>query len=219
MESNKKINNSLLLKVLFMITIVSITINIILCGTININKKRYEESIKEYVSKRKSLDVILNARKKEFDEMFDKYYSYKLRKLMGEDDLAILAQKQWNYVLTVNGKELRENTIYITDNSIKIVLAEFTNKERVLPKEILMKGTLTGGDPNDSLYSHLKIISQVKYNKYQEEKEGNKRIIYEFNNIPRGTIITLKLSEILKSRLNLDKNKYFSSNEYEIIIK
>ncbi|KYH34717.1 hypothetical protein CLTEP_13140 [Clostridium tepidiprofundi DSM 19306] len=219
MECNKKTNHSLLLKVLFMITIVSITINIILCGTININKKRYETSIKECISKRKSLDGILNVRKKELDEMFDKYYSDKLRELMGKDDLVILAQKQWNYVLTVNGKKLRGNTIYITDNHIKIVLAEFTNKERVLPKEILMKGTLTGGDPNDSLDSHLKIISQEKYNKHQEEKEGNKRIIYEFNNIPRGTIITLKLSEILKSRLNLDKNKYPSSNEYEIVIR
>lgn len=219
MKSNKKIILTSLTKVLLSIIFVSIILNLVLLGEIIENKKEYKVAINDYNDKKKELTIKSNEREKEFEKTFDKYYSDKLKKIIDEEALVFLAQQQWNYILTINGKTFNNRTIYTEDKNIKIVLAEFSNKEKILPEDILIKGTLTGGDPNDNIDSYLDIMSLVDYNKYEEKEKDAKRICYEFKNIPKGTIITIKISEILKNRLKFKEKMNIDDNILEIIVR
>lgn len=193
--------------ILIIIILISITFNILLLGEIIKTKTESKAVINEYTKKQQELDEKSKANDKELEKIFDKYYSDKLKRIMDKDDIMFLAQRQWNYALTMNGKDIVQNTIYSEDKNIKIVLAEFQNSEKILPEDILLKGSVTGGDPNDSLASQLDIITLRDYKVNEEEQENGKRISYEFNNISSGTMITLKLSEMLMNRLNLKDNK------------
>jgi hypothetical protein len=218
MKSDKKLVFNSLVKVLIIILILSITVNIVLLGEAAKAKKAYNAVMDDYGLKKEELEAKLKAEEKELEKICDEYYCDKLTKIVDEEALMILAQKQWNYILTVNGKEFTGDIMYSDDKNIKIVLAEICNKEKVLPHDILVKGTVTGGDSNDSIASHLDIVSLVDYNKYEDKEQYGKRMCYEFKDIPKGTIITLKISEILKQSLDLEQKINLKDNDLEIII-
>lgn len=201
-----KVSKITMKNIFIIILLISMTFNIVLFGEILKTKKQSNAVINEYTEKQKELDTKLNANDKEQEKVFDKYYSEKLKKFMNEEDLMFLAQRQYDYLLSVNGEAFRENTLYTDNKNIKIVLAEFQSAEKILPDDILIKGNVTGGDPNDSFGSHLNVTSLAKYNQYKEEDANVKRVCYEFKDIQAGTIITLKLSEMLMNRLNLKDN-------------
>ncbi|SKA93900.1 hypothetical protein SAMN05443428_11511 [Caloramator quimbayensis] len=188
-------------KIITLLLIISLMFNIGLSNAIFV----YSKALK---GQRKVLSPLKpNSDNKNLS--FEKYYSEKLSKLFSQEELIILSQRQWGLKLTANGCEINNETIYLKDRNLKIVLAEYLkDKEKLLPDEILKTGTITGGDKNDSLSSHLEVISPIPCNIYTEKKDLDSRLCIEVKDIPRGTLITLRLSEILKYRLGLkDKLK------------
>lgn len=218
MKNNKKLTITALTKVLFLIILISIMFNLILLGELIKNNTEHEAVINDYHSKKNALNIQLDTGEKALEEELDQYYADKLKQIIDEEALEFLAQKQWHYMLTVNGKNVNGPITYLDDKNIKIVLAEFTDKERLLPRDILVKGTLTGGDPNDRIDAYLDVLSLADYNIYEEKEEDQKRVCYEFKNISKGTIITIKISEILKQRLQFNENVSIDDNILEIII-
>lgn len=202
MKNNKTSRKNILIVVIS----ISLALNVLFIGQ-NFKVSAQNKSIvKNYTEKQEELNAKLTATDADLEKIFDKYYSEKLQKFMDQDDLMFLSQRQWNYALTMNGIGIGERTIYTEEKNLKFILAEVQNVEKILPQDILKKGNVTGGDANDSLEAQVKVSSLAKYNKYNESEEQGTRICYEFKNLEPGTIITLKLSEALKYRLNLQEN-------------
>lgn len=202
MKNNKTSRKNILI----VIVSISLALNVLLIGqNVKVNAQN-ELIIKDYAQKQEELKHKLTATDKDLEKIFDNYYLEKLQKFMDVNDLMFLSQRQWNYAFTMNGIGVGERTIYTKERNLKFVLAEFKNAEKILPLDILTKGSVTGGDPSDSLEAQVNIKSLAKYNKYEENSEQGTRICYEFKDLKPGTIITLKLSEALKYRLNLQES-------------
>lgn len=215
MKNNKKIDDQLC--IMLLIALISLTINIILVCAIAKNRTEYKAALKYFSEKDENLKSSADLKENDFEKSFDTLYSQKLKKLLDNTEIISLAQKEWNYVITVNGKNVTAKTLYLDNNNVKLILAEIKNKEDILPEDLLKKGMVTGGDANDSLDSHMKVVSLAKYTKSSEQKDGNSRIIYEFKDMPHGTIVSLKLSDMLKYRLNLGNE--LKDNKIELIYK
>lgn len=190
-------------RIILTLLILSIALNILLIGEIVNAKKTNETLSSDYNNTLIKLEEKSSQNNEEFEKLFDQHYSDKLKQIIDEDELLNFAQSQWNYVLTINGKRINSNVIYLEDKNLKIVLGEFSNKEKMLPQDILIKGMLTGGDPNDKIQSHLEILSQNKVNINEENTDEGIYIVYEIEGISPGDIVTLKMSSMLKERLGL----------------
>lgn len=215
MKNNKKTDNKLNIIILFLLA--SFAVNIILSCALVKNKEESKADLKHSSEENEKLKSDISLKDSTDKKNFDLLYSKKLKSLLDDAEIITLAQKQWDYVLTVNGNNVSSKTLYIDNNNVMLVLAEIKNKEDILPADLLAKGKVTGGDPNDSLDSHFKVASLAEYTKSLEQKDGDNRIIYKFQNIPHGTIISLYLSDMLKYRLNFQND--LDDDKIELIYK
>lgn len=168
----------------------------------------YSKRIEEYAIEK---DNLKKLQEEEIEKQCVAYYEQHLRKIMDEYELSFLAQKQWNYALSVNGKTLDRSIIYIQEDYVQLILAEIIQDDDILPPNILIKGTICSDDPNDMLQDHINVFTTVDYSIKTEEKDYNKRVVYEFKNIPKGTIISLKLSFLLSERLMIGNGPEWES--------
>lgn len=213
MKDNFKLDNKV--KTLLLLLSISLVFNLILMAYNVKSRRNLNLLINSTEKENKDLTYEIANLNNNNEKLFEKYYSDKLKKVMNDEDLTVLSQKQWNYNLTVNGDEIKNDIIYLKDRSLKIVLAETHNKDKLLPDDILAKGNITGGDLSDSIDSNINIVTTAEYEKKIDKEDIGNRVIYEFNNIPHGTIISLNLSEILTYRLNL--NDKIKNNIVELI--
>lgn len=170
-------------------------------------EQTYNENYKE-------LDKKLHVSDAELLQLQDKYYEEKLINLLDKDKLTSIAKEKWKYSLYVNNMPLKDNQVYVNSKNIAIILEEKLVGDRNLPSKIEEWGTLTGGDKCDKFYDHLSIKTKFPYDRnIKVERDGKSTTVYyTFKDIPRGTIITIKLSEVLRERLNI------MNNTLEIII-
>lgn len=147
------------------------------------------------------------------------YYTMQLQKLLSEQDLIFLAQEQWEYLITLNGEILNQHTIYIEADSAHIIMAELLKDKEILPEEILEKGKITGNDPNDLLQDHCDIYTTIPYTTKVDENKHSRRVVYDFKEIPHGTVISLKMSPILAARLGREEGNWQGESRIEIIRK
>jgi len=185
------------------IILVILFLNILFAGSLYKQIKVSQEYEKEIEEKDLIVEKLKNIRKEEIQEKATAYYAQQIQKLLSEQDLVFLAQAQWEYTLTLNGNRMKENTIYTNDDSVRIILAELAIDKDILPKEILDKGTVTGNDPNDPLQEYLSIFTNIPYTTKIDENSQGRRVIYDFSNIPQGTVISLKISPLLTERLKI----------------
>ena len=218
MEGRQIHNLNLYLKLLASLLFVSIILNLIFLATVVNTRRISTEAINDYSTKTKELDEKINLKDSDMEKIFDKYYADKLRSFIDEKDLVLLARKQWNYMLTINGGPFNGGSVNTTDKNIKLVLAEIKNDAKTLPQDILIKGTITGGDTNESLDDHFKVSFSKEYKKYEENDANGNRICYEFKNVSQGSIITIILTPILKDRLNLNDKMKPDDNKLQIIV-
>jgi hypothetical protein len=219
MERRRNTHLTLIINIISALLLISIIINIILSAKFRAVKETYVQAFDNYTVKAKELDSKIDMKDSELDKLFDSYYTDKLLSFIDEKDLLLLAQKQWNYALTVNGKIFNTGIFNSEDKNIKIILAETKSNENFLPEQILVKGNLLGGDTNDSLYSHFKVHSISKYTIYEESDGNNKRICCEFKDLPSGSLITILISDILKYRLNLNDKLKEDDYKLQIVVK
>jgi hypothetical protein len=156
-----------------------------------------EAKINEIDSKNQAMDTKLI-------QLEDKYYEDKLIKLLGKDKLISLAKEKWKYSLWANDAAFNDDHIYLSTKSVTIVFTENQFKEDVLPKSIHYLGSLTNGDKADKFYDHLIIETQIPYERKMRSNANVSIVSYTFKDVPRGSIITLRLSEPLRERLKLE---------------
>ena len=132
MKNNKKIDDQLC--IMLLIALISLTINIILVCAIAKNRTEYKAALKYFSEKDENLKSSADSKESDFEKSFDTLYSQKLKKLLDNTEIISLAQKEWNYVITVNGKNVTAKTLYLDNNNVKLILAEIKSKDD-LPAE------------------------------------------------------------------------------------
>lgn len=171
--------------------------------------KAFDKSIEEdYNEKNKELDKKLQIKDQELLQLQDNYYEEKLTKLLDKDKLIAIAKENFKYSLYVNSIPLIDDQININSKNLILIFEEKLVGERNLPLKVEQWGSLTGGDTSDKFYDYLSIKTNVPYEReIKLEPDGKSTAVYyTFKDIPGGTIITIKLSEVLRERLNRINN-------------
>lgn len=216
---NDKYQKSPFMIIMLVLLLLSFSFNIILYG----EKKQAHETYSKLLSDYRNIEEKVTELKNNTDDklkiMFKEYCSENLHKVMNDTELAYLAQRQWNYALTVNGQEFNSKTIYAESKNIKILLSEIAPKEALLPQDILCTGKVTGGDPKDNMKEHINITAPVDFTLNEEIVENGKMLSFEFKDVPKGTIIYINLSEMLKYQLKLEEKIELYDNILEIIVR
>jgi len=155
--------------------------------------------LRQYTEIKQKYDDLVRNYDADVKKAGEKYYEDKLTRLLTEDELLTLARKQWRYTLTVNNTKLTEDHYYASESFV-INFTEALNS-RDMPESIQKLGSITGGDELDVFYDHLIIQSEVRWEQKESKNGDATTITYIFNDVPKGSIITLSLSEPLKERL------------------
>jgi len=201
------------------IVVIVLIVSNILCAALLYNQliitNEYIKKIEEYEN---NMNKLTKLQEEEIEKQCVTYYEKHLTKLLDEYELTFLAQKQWNYALSLNGEIVDKSIIYIDDDYVHLILAEIVEEEDILPSQILKKGTISGDDPNDMLQDHINISTNIDYSINVDKNGYDTKVIYDFKNIPKGTLINIKLSPLLSECLQVGKGPHWE-NRIEIIRK
>lgn len=163
------------------------------------------DSIRSYAALVEAKNLQLET---DMNERFNMFYEQKLLKLLGKEKLTVLTKDLWNYSLRVNGEQLKGKTVYIPDTDIELKLSESLIDDMDLPGRILRFGSVTGGDDKDDMAEHIVIKTTLPFNRNVKLGERFSTAEFFFDDVPKGSIIGVSLSEPLKERLKLT-DSYF----------
>lgn len=170
------------------------------------NNETTQQELDAYRKEIESLKKQLSDLQQSMPKLHDEYYEKKLAQFFTEDEMKKMGYKEWKYTLSANNKQFNhEDYLYLSSSEVTIALSE-THASDLLPKKFQILGSITGGDSKDSFYNHLIIDSPVPWEEKLEQEGNRSTMKYIFEGVPRGTIITLRLTEALRERLQLDYN-------------
>ncbi|QFF99190.1 hypothetical protein PB01_10300 [Psychrobacillus glaciei] len=119
---------------------------------------------------------------------------------LSDKELVVLAKKQLEYTLEVNGQIMpKDGKIEIQENNIEISLSERQPANNALPVEIYSKGEISG-----------------RYEKHMQDFNPNPTVTnwrdgtvvtaiqYQYLEVNSGTTISFSITDELKERLGLD---------------
>ncbi|MBE6903707.1 MAG: hypothetical protein E7480_03770 [Ruminococcaceae bacterium] len=141
----------------------------------------------------------------------DKYTEDTLKNEIATEDVVELEKSYWSYALEINGQPVTSNSVSVKPGTVTITVRE-TEKERVLPMQMHMMGSVTGFDNNDHYYKHVvtsslgKEVSSQNFN--QDALDRYSTFTFTVNS---GESLKFNVSEILAERLNLN-SKYITIN-------
>lgn len=136
----------------------------------------------------------------------ESYYIQKLYELFTKEELVQIAQKQWECKISINGKELSSNNVYLKTRDIHVVIAELAKPDSPLPEEILKLGTIDALQPQLELTDFIEVYSPVPYTISRKEMELGIKYSYDFKDVPLETMITFQLGPLIKEKF-INKEK------------
>lgn len=146
------------------------------------------------------------------------YYAKQIQSVLTPEELVFVAQRQWECVLSANGKSFTGATMMIENtNNVRIMVAEVIENPDSLPLELLKQGSIGQSDKADSLLEHIQIYTTIPYKITTEEAEGSIKYYYEFKNVPKGSVIGIEVSEVLKERLAC--KEMLKENRLQVIVR
>lgn len=152
------------------------------------------------------------------EEYAEAYYAKQLQDLLTPEELVYVTQRQWEYVLSANGYPFTGATIALENShNVRIMVAEVLKDSKSLPVELLKLGSIGQSDAADALTDHVDVYTTVPYEITMEESEGSIKYYYDFKDVPKGTVIGLQVSEILKERLACKEQ--ISENRLQVIVR
>ena len=136
----------------------------------------------------------------------DDFTTKGLQKIFTQNDLTVFANGYWTYQLYVNDILVTSNSVSVKATSAAIdVSVKETQKDSVLPKQVLDMGRLTGNDQKDTIATHFSISNQNYPVKESTQKLVNTYTIQK-PVIKKGETFQVVLSDQLMERLNLGNN-------------
>ncbi|WP_391115845.1 hypothetical protein [Psychrobacillus sp. L3] len=119
---------------------------------------------------------------------------------LSDKELLVLAKKQWEYTLEVNGQMMpKDGEIEIQENNIEISLSERQPANNALPVEIYSKGVISG-----SYEKHIQDFKPAPTETYWRDGTVVTAIQYHYLEVKSGTTISFSITDELKERLGLN---------------
>lgn len=149
----------------------------------------------------------ISSYKNEISQLKDENENYKKFvqssiKLLDENQLAELAKSCWNYEISVDDTKINLNDVHKIDNSsFKITFSEKMNPIPSMEQEIFDSGAISG-----NFYDHLTFIDIQPAKAYISDGTVVQGMNYEFENVPKGSVIKMHVTDELKERLDLEEN-------------
>lgn len=123
-------------------------------------------------------------------------------KFLDKVEIAELAKNCWSYEISVDDTPMNFKDVYQTENSnFKITVSEKMNVISAVEEEIFERGAISG-----NFYDHLTFIDIHPTKTYITDGTVVQGMHYEFENVPKGSIIKMQVTDELKERLNLEEN-------------
>ncbi|MGL4736762.1 MAG: hypothetical protein ACRCW2_04825 [Cellulosilyticaceae bacterium] len=146
------------------------------------------------------------------------YYSKQLQKILTPEELNFITQRQWEYILSVNGQEFSGNTIYLEGaQNVRIMIAEVAKGESLLPEDLLIQGRMWQSDETIEMTDYITIYAPISYEITTEQQGKSIKYYYEFKDVPPGTIITVQMGHLLKEKLRTKER--IQGNRVEVIVR
>lgn len=169
--------------------------------------KSYEKNINELQGQISSYELEIKTLKEESDD-YKKFVASSM-KYLNNNELLALAKKEWSYSISVDGKLVEADDVLEIDKSdFKITYSETQSGFSALPSEIHNEGSMSG-----NFFDHIKILDKKPNNTELTDGTVVQGMIYEFQNVQKGTVIKLEISNELKERLA------FKTNTINIYVK
>lgn len=148
----------------------------------------------------------------EIDTFNENSYEQYLREIFSDEELIKIGKKAWDMVISVNGNEFTTNTIYTNSDSINVLVGEVRNDINI-PEDIASMGKLD--NEVYQLIDYIHIYTEVPYTIECEKSQQGCKYYLKFDNVDENTIITLEMSQEIKSRLHYAEK--ISENRLSIV--
>ncbi len=161
----------------------------------------------KYEARRQMKEVALEAEKRieennaNLTSQLTKTYELMIKETFTKEELANAMQRQWQYMISVNGEEIKTNKKYIPQGNVRVMIAEVLKDESILSHEILKLGSLDELIEHMTLEDLVEVYSTVPYKLKREETEVGIKYYYEFIEVPAETLIVLEFNPLLTERL------------------
>ncbi|MCM1990525.1 hypothetical protein [Oceanirhabdus seepicola] len=199
------------------ILVISLIINLFLT-TAYANKDKNQKTLAKTLKKIEGdYDKLNNMSQEEIEKVCDLYYENKLKRILSEEDLGFLAQMQWEYELLINEVPVTSPIEYVKGDNLKVTLIERRNGEDALPKSISENGRITGTDENDKLEDYINAEFHNEFDKELIDEGNEKKITFNFSNIKKGDVITIRLNPVLIERMMLYERINLKDDKIELI--
>lgn len=187
-----------LLKISTLILIVSVTLNIGFVRKLLSAKEEAQYKAQEEVNE---MERGFEKRQAKLKQEISASYNKAIKEAFTREELAQAMQRQWQYIMSVNGDEIKSSNQYIKAGNVRIMVAEVLKGESPLSQEILQLGCLDESIGNMNLEDLIEVYSTVPYTLKREEAEEGIKYYYEFTEVPKETFIILKLSPLITEKL------------------
>lgn len=203
-----------LLKASTLILITSAILNVVFARELIIEKQVQQIRIEnQEVEEEKKLIESKEALKQELD----KAYTKAIKEAFTKEELANAMQRQWKYIMSVNNEEIKSSSKYIRAGNIRIMVAEVLKSKSALNQELLRAGCIDYIVDNMSMEDLIEVYSTVPYTLKREETSEGIKYYYDFTDVPKETLIILKLNPILTDKLECKEN--IKENQIVLITK
>ncbi|OZM57595.1 hypothetical protein CIB95_04285 [Lottiidibacillus patelloidae] len=160
-----------------------------------------DEELIEMQNEIDNLKVHENYMKEELD--FYKKFAEKAVAMMSEKELTQLSSDHWTYMLVVNN-EVIPNDGNITANAgeVSITLSEKQKPFFLVPIEYIEKSKISG-----NYLDHIFELNEKADAVHHGSGTIVDSVLYVFDNLEKGDVITFTVSDELRDRLGLATNK------------
>lgn len=182
--------------ILLCFLVISMVSNLILAALL-IKSNSKQEATAPY--EQPKLEYDMPYYNSEIDTPNENSYEQYLREIFSDEELIKIGKKAWDMVISVNGNEFTTNTIYTNSDSINVLVGEVRNDINI-PEDIAWMGKLD--NEAYQLIDYIHIYTEVPYTIECEKSQQGCKYYLKFDNVDENTIITLEMSQEIKSRLH-----------------
>lgn len=187
-----------LLKISTLLFIISVILNVGFVRQLIIETQKQQIREQDQISE---MEKKFAERQEALRAEINESYTRAIKEAFTKEELANAMRRQWQYVMSVNSDEIKSSNKYIRAGNVRIMVAEVLKGSSALSEEILQMGCLDKTIDNMSIDDLIEVYSTVPYKLKREETKEGIKYYYDFIDVPKETLIILKLNPLLTEKL------------------
>jgi hypothetical protein len=168
-----------------------------------------KQNIDENLQLLKIKNIVLEQKHKSIDksEYKEALLEEKINELMGYNAFISRLENKWSYQILINREVQRQNKIYVKEGDILVEVCEELLDDGAIAREILNRGSITGGKSKVKLEDCMTFSGNYNINIEGDEAEKTKKVSFYIKTVKKGEEITVNLNQVLARRLNMREPK------------